>query len=145
MTAEIRQKIPDLLGVRGPARGAGMRATATIDFGVVVSGRVILELEDGQAELGPGVVWYSAAPGAVPGKSRACWPSRCSALGLDRRPSNPFGRSAQSRQGVAGRWPPQFHQSRAACTLGLGSPEWLVGTGPPVAVRQVARSIRASG
>jgi hypothetical protein len=54
MTAEIRQKIPDLLGVRGPARGAGMRATATIDFGVVVSGRVILELEDGQAELGPG-------------------------------------------------------------------------------------------
>ncbi len=54
MTAEIRQKIPDLLGVLDPARGAGMHATATIDFGVVVSGRVILQLEDGQAELGPG-------------------------------------------------------------------------------------------
>ncbi len=54
VTAEIRQKIPDLLGVLGPARGAGMHATATIDFGVVVSGRVILQLEDGQAKLRPG-------------------------------------------------------------------------------------------
>jgi mannose-6-phosphate isomerase-like protein (cupin superfamily) len=54
ITAEIRQKIPDLLDVLDPARGPGMHRTESIDFGVVVSGRVILDLEDGQVELGPG-------------------------------------------------------------------------------------------
>jgi hypothetical protein len=39
VTAEIRQKIRDLLGVLGPTRRAGMHATATINFGVVVSRR----------------------------------------------------------------------------------------------------------
>jgi mannose-6-phosphate isomerase-like protein (cupin superfamily) len=54
ITAEIGQKIPGLLAALDPARGAGMHATATVDFCVVVSGRVILGLEDGQVELGPG-------------------------------------------------------------------------------------------
>jgi mannose-6-phosphate isomerase-like protein (cupin superfamily) len=54
MMAEIEQKAPDMLTVLDPARGPGMHATDTIDFNVVVSGRVILAVENGEAELGPG-------------------------------------------------------------------------------------------
>lgn len=54
ITAEIEQKAPDLLTALDPARGPGMHATDSVDFDVVVSGRVILSLENGEAELQQG-------------------------------------------------------------------------------------------
>jgi mannose-6-phosphate isomerase-like protein (cupin superfamily) len=51
---EMQQKLPDLIPLLDPGRGPGMHAHATIDFVVVVSGRVRLVLEDGEADLDPG-------------------------------------------------------------------------------------------
>ncbi len=49
--AEIRQKLPGLAEVMEP-ENPGMHATNTVDFGLVVSGEVWLELDDGaQAHL----------------------------------------------------------------------------------------------
>jgi mannose-6-phosphate isomerase-like protein (cupin superfamily) len=52
--AEVRDKVPALLPLADPSRGPGMHATSTIDFIVVVSGRVTLVLENGEADLAAG-------------------------------------------------------------------------------------------
>jgi mannose-6-phosphate isomerase-like protein (cupin superfamily) len=51
---EMQQKLPDLIPLLDPGRGPGMHKHATIDFVVVVSGRVRLVLEDGEADLEAG-------------------------------------------------------------------------------------------
>ena len=52
--AEMEDKLPGLLGYMEPDE-AGMHTTDTIDFEVVLSGEVILELDDGaQTVLRPG-------------------------------------------------------------------------------------------
>jgi mannose-6-phosphate isomerase-like protein (cupin superfamily) len=52
--AEMEDKLPGLLGYLEPEE-AGMHTTDTIDFEVVLSGEVILELDDGaQTVLRPG-------------------------------------------------------------------------------------------
>jgi mannose-6-phosphate isomerase-like protein (cupin superfamily) len=52
--AEVEAKLPGLVGHTEPDN-AGMHTTATIDFEYVVSGRIVLELDDGATvELGPG-------------------------------------------------------------------------------------------
>jgi mannose-6-phosphate isomerase-like protein (cupin superfamily) len=52
--AELAEKLPGLAEHMEPD-SPGMHTTATIDFEYVVSGRVVLELDDGQTrELGPG-------------------------------------------------------------------------------------------
>ena len=52
--AEIEAKLPGLIAHMEPDN-PGMHTTATIDFEYVVSGRVVLELDDGaKVELGPG-------------------------------------------------------------------------------------------
>jgi mannose-6-phosphate isomerase-like protein (cupin superfamily) len=48
--AEIQQKLPGLIDVLEPD-GAGMHRTDTIDFNLIVSGEVWLELEDGTEVL----------------------------------------------------------------------------------------------
>jgi mannose-6-phosphate isomerase-like protein (cupin superfamily) len=52
--SEIQEKLPDLIPLRDPRRGPGMHAHNTIDFVVVVSGRVRLMLEDGHVDLAAG-------------------------------------------------------------------------------------------
>jgi mannose-6-phosphate isomerase-like protein (cupin superfamily) len=52
--AEVEATLPGLLGHMEPDN-PGMHTTATIDFEYVVSGRIVLELDDGATvELGPG-------------------------------------------------------------------------------------------
>jgi len=52
--AEMEERLPGLAGHMEPDN-PGMHTTASIDFDYVVSGRVVLELDDGAAvELGPG-------------------------------------------------------------------------------------------
>jgi mannose-6-phosphate isomerase-like protein (cupin superfamily) len=52
--AEIESSLPGLIAHMEPDH-PGMHTTATIDFEYVVSGRVVLELDDGaKVELGPG-------------------------------------------------------------------------------------------
>jgi mannose-6-phosphate isomerase-like protein (cupin superfamily) len=52
--AEVEQLLPGLLGHMEP-EDPGMHTTVTIDFEYVVSGRIVLELDDGATvELGPG-------------------------------------------------------------------------------------------
>lgn len=52
--AEMEAALPGLLGHMEPGN-TGMHTTATVDVEYVVSGRVVLELDDGaQVELGPG-------------------------------------------------------------------------------------------
>jgi mannose-6-phosphate isomerase-like protein (cupin superfamily) len=52
--AEIEEHLPGMAGHMEPD-APGMHTTATLDFEYVVSGRVILELDDGATrELGPG-------------------------------------------------------------------------------------------
>jgi mannose-6-phosphate isomerase-like protein (cupin superfamily) len=52
--AELEEKLPGMSGHMEPD-APGMHTTATIDFEYVVSGRVVLELDDGATrELGPG-------------------------------------------------------------------------------------------
>lgn len=53
---EIESKLPGLIGHLEP-EAPGMHTTATVDYEYVVSGRVVLELDDGATrELGPGDV-----------------------------------------------------------------------------------------
>jgi mannose-6-phosphate isomerase-like protein (cupin superfamily) len=52
--AELEANLPGLMGHMEPD-SPGMHTTATIDFEYVVSGRIVLELDDGATvELGPG-------------------------------------------------------------------------------------------
>ena len=52
--AEMEQKLPGMAAHMEPDN-PGMHTTATIDFEYVISGRIILELDDGATtELGPG-------------------------------------------------------------------------------------------
>lgn len=52
--AEVEAGLPGLLGHMEP-ENPGMHTTVTIDFEYVVSGRIVLELDDGATvELGPG-------------------------------------------------------------------------------------------
>lgn len=52
--AELEQKLPGMAGHMEPAN-PGMHTTASVDYEFVVSGRVVLELDDGATvELGPG-------------------------------------------------------------------------------------------
>ncbi len=52
--AEMETKLPGLASHMEPAN-PGMHTTATIDYEYIVSGRVVLELDDGASvELGPG-------------------------------------------------------------------------------------------
>jgi mannose-6-phosphate isomerase-like protein (cupin superfamily) len=52
--AEMEAKLPGLAGHLEP-ESPGMHTTATVDYEFVVSGRVVLELDDGATvELGPG-------------------------------------------------------------------------------------------
>ncbi len=54
ITAEIESKLPGLAEHMEP-EAPGMHTTDTIDFEYVISGRVVLELDDGATvELGPG-------------------------------------------------------------------------------------------
>jgi mannose-6-phosphate isomerase-like protein (cupin superfamily) len=48
--AEIRHKLPGLIDVLEPD-GAGMHRTDTVDFNLIVSGEVWLELDDGAEVL----------------------------------------------------------------------------------------------
>lgn len=51
---EIEEKLPGLIGHMEPD-APGMHTTASVDYEYVVSGRVVLELDDGATrELGPG-------------------------------------------------------------------------------------------
>jgi mannose-6-phosphate isomerase-like protein (cupin superfamily) len=51
---EIEEQLPGLAGFVEPDH-PGMHTTPTVDYEFVVSGRVVLELDDGQTrELGPG-------------------------------------------------------------------------------------------
>ena len=52
--SELEEKLPGLRDLMEPD-APGMHTTDTIDFEYVISGRVVLELDDGQTrELGPG-------------------------------------------------------------------------------------------
>jgi quercetin dioxygenase-like cupin family protein len=52
--AEVEEKLPGMAGHMEPDQ-PGMHTTATVDYEFVVSGRVLLELDDGlTTELGPG-------------------------------------------------------------------------------------------
>lgn len=52
--AELEEKLPGLVEYTDP-KDPGMHTTATIDYGVVLSGQATLELDDGAAlTLGPG-------------------------------------------------------------------------------------------
>ena len=54
ITAEVEEKLPGLADHMEPD-APGMHTTDTIDFEYVISGRVVLELDDGATrELGPG-------------------------------------------------------------------------------------------
>jgi mannose-6-phosphate isomerase-like protein (cupin superfamily) len=54
LLAELDEKLPGLAGPLEPD-APGMHTTDTIDFEYVISGRVVLELDDGaKVELGPG-------------------------------------------------------------------------------------------
>ncbi len=53
LVAEINEKLPDFVAHADLSR-LGMHQTPTIDFGVVVSGEIWLELDDGEVHLKPG-------------------------------------------------------------------------------------------
>ncbi len=53
LTAEINEKLPDFLAHADLSR-LGMHKTPTIDFGVVLSGEIWLELDDSEVHLTPG-------------------------------------------------------------------------------------------
>ncbi len=51
---EIEEKLPGMIGHMEPDH-PGMHTTETVDFEYVISGRIVLELDDGASvELGPG-------------------------------------------------------------------------------------------
>ena len=51
--AEVSRKVPDWLTHADPSR-PGMHQTPTIDFGIVLSGEIWLELDDSEVHLKPG-------------------------------------------------------------------------------------------
>jgi mannose-6-phosphate isomerase-like protein (cupin superfamily) len=53
LAAEVSEKLPDWLAHVDPSR-PGMHKTATIDFGIVLSGEIWLELDDSEVLLKPG-------------------------------------------------------------------------------------------
>ncbi len=53
LIAELNEKVPDLLANADLSR-LGMHKTPTIDFGVVLSGEIWLELDDSELHLKPG-------------------------------------------------------------------------------------------
>ena len=53
LIAEVNEKVPDLLAHADLSR-LGMHKTPTIDFGVVLSGEIWLELDDSEVHLEPG-------------------------------------------------------------------------------------------
>ncbi len=53
LIAEVNEKVPDWLA-HGDISRPGMHRTPTIDFGVVLSGEIWLELEDGEVHLRAG-------------------------------------------------------------------------------------------
>lgn len=53
LIAELNEKIPDFLAHADLSR-LGMHKTPTIDFGIVISGEIWLELDDGEVHLKPG-------------------------------------------------------------------------------------------
>ena len=53
LIAELNEKLPDFLAHADLTR-LGMHKTPTIDFGVVISGEIWLELDDSQVHLKPG-------------------------------------------------------------------------------------------
>ena len=53
IVAEVNEKVPDFLAHADLSR-LGMHRTPTIDFGVVLSGEIWLELDDGEVHLRPG-------------------------------------------------------------------------------------------
>jgi quercetin dioxygenase-like cupin family protein len=70
-----------------PGTPAYMHATDTIDFLVVLSGRVTLVLEDGEAQLGPGD--FVVDRGTVHGwRNEFAEPCKCAVVNL---PSHPLG------------------------------------------------------
>jgi mannose-6-phosphate isomerase-like protein (cupin superfamily) len=52
---EMEAKVPGAASHYDPHH-AGMHTTQTVDFGVVLDGQVVLELDDGEVSLGPGDV-----------------------------------------------------------------------------------------
>ncbi len=70
--AEVNQKLPGLMDVM-EMDNPGMHRTDTVDFGVVVSGEVSLELDDGQT------VHLSAGDCVVQNGTRHAWRSTSSA------------------------------------------------------------------
>lgn len=56
-TEQLNVSLPGLIG-HVEADNPGMHATDSVDYGVILSGKITLELDDGEvAELGPGDVW----------------------------------------------------------------------------------------
>ncbi len=54
---QLNSSLPGLMG-HLEADDPGMHATGSIDYGVIVSGKITLELDEGEVtELGPGDVW----------------------------------------------------------------------------------------
>jgi mannose-6-phosphate isomerase-like protein (cupin superfamily) len=53
LIAEVKEKLPDFVEHADLSR-PGMHKTETIDFGVVVSGEIWLELDEGEVHLKPG-------------------------------------------------------------------------------------------
>jgi len=53
LIAEVSEKVPDLVAHADVSR-VGMHQTETIDFGVVLSGEIWLELDEGEVHLKPG-------------------------------------------------------------------------------------------
>ena len=53
LIAEVNEKVPDLVAHADVSR-LGMHQTETVDFGVVLSGEIWLELDDGEVHLKPG-------------------------------------------------------------------------------------------
>jgi mannose-6-phosphate isomerase-like protein (cupin superfamily) len=53
LIAEVNEKVPDFVAHADVSR-LGMHQTETIDFGVVLSGEIWLELDEGEVHLKPG-------------------------------------------------------------------------------------------
>ena len=53
LIAEVNEKLPYLLAYQDPTR-PGMHQTPTIDFAIVISGEIWLELDEGEVHLKPG-------------------------------------------------------------------------------------------
>jgi mannose-6-phosphate isomerase-like protein (cupin superfamily) len=55
LARELESKVPGAASHYDPDH-PGMHTTQTVDFGVVLDGHVVLELDDGEVSLGPGDV-----------------------------------------------------------------------------------------